>query len=243
MAPVSQRVARLRAVAEAAPDAAGFFPAMYAEVTVAVEQRCADGRFDDPERMLRFVDGFAGYYLRAEADRASASRSWQASWDVAGDRGLLVAQHLLLGMNAHINLDLPQAVVEVADAGGGLAAVRADFDAVNDVLLELYGDVLRRLGGVARWTSTAASLGGGRLFRFSLLTARRQAWEAAQRLEPLDTAGRRVYVDELDRLTGVLAYLVTRPLPPVGWLLPLLRAGEPADPRVVTRALLGPSPR
>lgn len=243
MAPVSERVGRLRAVAEAAPDAAGFFPAMYAEVTAAVERRCADGGFDNPDRMLRFIDVFAGFYLRAEADRAAATGSWRATWDVAADRGLLVVQHLLLGMNAHINLDLPQAVVRVADAGGGLAAVRADFDAVNDVLLELYGHVLRRLGGVARWTSAAASLGGGRLFRFSLLTARRQAWEAAQRLEPLDAAGRQAYVDELDRLTGVLAYLITRPLPPVSWLLPVLRAGEPADPRVVTRALLGPTPR
>lgn len=239
------RTTQLRRIALETGDASGFFPAMYAQVTAAVEQRCAEGRFDDPDRMVAFVDRFAGYYVDAlTAHRAGdqAPGCWLASWDVASDQRLLVVQHLLLGMNAHINHDLPQAVVDVAATTGDLAAVRPDFEAINDVLADAYDDTIRRLDRVARWTSEVASLGGGRLFRFSLTTARRQAWTAAERLHRLDDAGRAAYVGELDRLVGVLALLVTRPHPPVSWLVPLARRFEEGDCRRVTAALLGDAP-
>jgi hypothetical protein len=240
--PAPGRVAELRRLAADAEDWSGCFTAMYAEVTARVERRCAEGRFDDPERMLAFVDVFAGYYTRAAADRAGGPGCWRAAWDVAADPGPLVTQHLLLGINAHVNHDLPQAVVDVVDRTGDLASARRDFDAVNDVLAEAYDDVLARLGRVSRWTAVAASAGGGRLFRFSLTTARRQAWGAAERLRPLDAAARRGYVAELDRLVGVLAYLIVSPAPPVSWLVPLCRRLEERDPRRVARALLGPEP-
>lgn len=236
------RVDELRRLAQEADDATGYFAAMYAEVTALVEQRSAKGRFDDPQRMVSFVDGFAGYYTRAVAGRDGAPRCWRAAFDVAGDPRLLVVQHLLLGMNAHINHDLAQAVVDVADRTGDLAGVRPDFDAVNDVLADAYDQVVQRLDRVARWTGAAASLGGGRAFRFSLTTARRQAWGAAERLFALDQADRPAYLAELDRLVGVLAYLVTQPYPPVSWLVPLARRFEERDPRLVTRTLLGPGP-
>lgn len=236
---MSERVERLRRLALASTDARGHFLAMYAEVTAQVERRCAEGRFDDPGRMLRFVDVFAGYCTRALEEPSGAPACWRAAFDVAADRRLLVVQHLLLGINAHVNHDLPLAVLDVADAHGDLPSVRADFDVVNDVLAEAYDDVLGRLDRVARWTSEAAGLGGGRLFRFSLTTARRQAWAAAERMHPLDGAGRQAYRADLDRLVGVLAYLVSRPRPPVSWLLPLARRLEEPDPRTVTRALLG----
>ena len=61
---------------------------------------------------------------------------WRAAFDVAGDCRLMIVQHLLLGINAHVNHDLPQVVVERAPASGDLTALRADFDAVNDILAE-----------------------------------------------------------------------------------------------------------
>lgn len=231
-------VERLRRLAREASDASGHFPAMYAHVTAAVQDRIDAGHFDDPVRTAAFTRRFADLYLTAAADRARAAQCWRASWHVAGDRRLLIAQHLLLGINAHVNYDLPQAVVAAADEIGDLAALRGDFDAVNDVLADAYGHVARRLDGVARWTSTAAALGGGRLFNFSLRVARDQAWAAAERLHVLPPSQRTAYVEDLDRLVGVLAYLVTRPPLPVRLVLPLVRRFEVRDPRRVTAALL-----
>jgi hypothetical protein len=132
---------------------------MYAHVTAAMHERVVSGDFDDPMRTAAFTQSFADLYLTAAEDRVDAARCWRASWDVGGDQRLLIAQHLLLGINAHVNYDLPQAVVATADEIGDLAPLRSDFDAVNDVLADAYGHVARRLDGVARWTSHGGCAG------------------------------------------------------------------------------------
>ncbi|HEX9993644.1 MAG TPA: DUF5995 family protein [Acidimicrobiales bacterium] len=239
---IGETAAELRAVALAAPDASGHFPAMYSVVTARIAAAIEEGRFEDGPRMDRFATTFARLYLRAHANRAEAARCWRATWDVAGDRRLLIVQHLLLGVNAHVNYDLARAVVEVAGPGGDLAAVRPDFEAVNDVLADTYSTVLRDLDRVSRWVNLAASMGGGRVFRFSLRVARDRAWDAAVRLHGLDEPGRRRYLAELDDLVAVLAYLVANPGPVPELAARLARRLEEQDPLVVTRALLGAGP-
>ena len=238
---IEQTVDELRDIALEADDAAGFFPALYVRVTQDIAAGIRNDRFEDGERMERLVDAFAGHYIRARTGRIPAPRCWQATWDVAGDAGLLIVQHLLLGANAHVNHDLAQAVVEVAPAFGGLEAMRGDFHTVNDVLAGSFGGVVRDLDRVSRWTSEAAWLGGGRLFHFSLRVARSQAWGTAERLALLDEAGRRELMREVDRLVSVLAYLITRPMFPLGVAVWLARRVEQRDARAVTRALLGAS--
>ena len=237
---IEQTVDELRDLALEAGDAAGYFPALYVRVTGDIAAGIRDHQFEDGARMERFVDVFAGYYIRARTAQMPVPRCWQATWDVAGDPNLVIVQHLLLGANAHVNHDLAKTVVEVAsDDGGGLEAVRDDFDAVNDILAGSFAGVIRDLDTVSRWSSEAATLGGGRLFNFSMRVARSQAWGAAERMRPLDEAGRRAYMSELDELVSVLAYLITRPICPVGLAAWLARRFEQRDPRAVTRAMLG----
>lgn len=164
MTGLADTIERLRADALAADDASGHFPAMYARVTAAVERAAGGGRFGDGEGMLAFAAAFAEWYLGPRAGTAVVPGCWRAAWDVADDRRLLIVQHLLLGINAHVNHDLPQVVVQLADVRGDLARMRADFDAVNDVLAATYPVVLRDLGRVSRWVNLAATTGGGRLF-------------------------------------------------------------------------------
>ena len=134
----------LRTVALEAVDGSGYFPAMYARVTDRIRSATADGRFGDREGMVRFAQAFASWYLRPMSGDGPVPRCWQATRDVAGDRRLLIVQHLLLGINAHVNHDLPQVVVELASEHGDLGRMRHDFDAVNDVLAETMPDVLPR---------------------------------------------------------------------------------------------------
>lgn len=236
---IAETAAELRSVALAATDASGYFPALYAVVTSQIAAGIAQGRFEDGERMDRFATTFARHYVTADDDRPAAPRCWKATWAVAGERRLLIVQHLLLGINAHVNYDLAQAVVDVAGPGGDLAAVRPDFDAVNDVLAATYTTVLADLDRVSRWVNLAAALGGGRAFNFSLRVARDQAWGAAVRLHPLDGDGRRRYLAELDDLVSVLAFLVANPGFPADLAARMVRKLEEQDPLVVTRALLG----
>lgn len=229
----------LRAVALESDDATGYFPAMYARVTDRIDRAVADGRFGDGAGMVDLARAFAGWYLRPRSGIEPIPGSWRAAWDVGGDRGLLIVQHLLLGINAHVNHDLPQVVIEVADRRGELTGIRDDFDAINDVLAGTLPHVLGDLGRASRWVNVAASAGGGRAFSFSLTAARDQAWRYAARCWPLDADDRSREAAALDEMVRVLAYLVARPVWPVRWLVPIARRLEADDPRGVTRDLLG----
>ncbi len=229
----------LRAAALAAGDASGYFPALYSRVTARIGASIEEGTFADGPGIDRFATRFASHYSAAADDHLSGPRCWQACWNVTGDRRLLIVQHLLLGINAHVNYDLPRAVVEAADERGDLMSIRRDFDAVNDVLGATYDDVIKDLDRVSRWVNGAARIGGGRAFNFSLRLARARAWQAASAMYTLSADGRRGYADELDRFVSVLAFLITQPSPVLRPLLSLARRLEEHDsPKVVT-AMLG----
>ena len=118
---IEETVAELRSIAVDADDVSGYFPAVYVRVTDDIAEGIVHDRFEDGERMERFVDTFASHYIRARKAQIPVAGCWQATWDVAGDPNLVIVQHLLLGINAHVNYDLAQAVVEVASHEGGLA--------------------------------------------------------------------------------------------------------------------------
>lgn len=229
----------LRSIALAAGDASGYFPALYSRVTARIAASIDAGAFDDGPRLDRFATRFASHYVATAGDRAACPRCWQASWNVCADAHLLIVQHLLLGINAHVNFDLPLAVVEMADERGDLRSMRVDFFAVNEVLAATYVDVIKDLDRVSRWVNGMARLGGGRAFNFSLKVARDRAWQAAATMYALPPEGRRVYAAELDRLVAALAFLITRPAPLLRPPLALARRLEEHDAAKVIRALLG----
>lgn len=230
----------LRALARTRTDASGYFCAMYTRVTSHIATAIARGQFEDDDRMERFASIFAGYYTRCHGPAPTRPGCWKATFDVAHRDDLIIVQHLLIGINAHVNFDLPQATVDVATRSGtDLQSVRADFDAVNDVLGAMTSDLLRDLDRVSRWANEAGTLGGGRLFNFSLEKARDQAWGAAERLFALPQADRPREVAELDRLVSVLAFLISEPSLPGRLLVKLARRFEERDPKLVTATLLG----
>jgi hypothetical protein len=241
LAVIRETAAELRAIAESSDDAGGYFPAMYSRVTTQIADSIDRGEFEDGNRMNVFATDFASRYVRARKREIPRPSCWQATWDVADDKGLLIVQHLLLSINAHVNYDLPQAVAAVARQTGDLAGAHQDFDSVNQVLATTSVGVLRDLDTVSRWTNEAVALGGGKAFNFSLRAARAQAWDAAERLYALDDQQQRTYVAELDRLVSVLAYLITRPPLPANLFVALARHLEQHNPRAVITALLGSS--
>jgi hypothetical protein len=236
---IQETAAELRAIAESCTDARGYFPALYSRVTSQISESMSAGAFADGDRMNAFATGFAVHYTSVWKHVTAPPRCWQASWDVAGDDRLLIVQHLLLGINAHVNYDLPQAAAEAGRRVGDLSSIRGDFDAINDVLSATSVGVLRDLDRVARWTNEVATVGGGRAFNFSLRVARTRAWRAAEQLYALDAAGQRAYLTQLDQLVSVLAYLITRPALPVEILARIARRFEQHNPQRVIAALLG----
>ena len=103
------------AVAQRSP--LGYFPAVYRGVTCTIRDQIAAGKFDDGERMTRFDVCFANRYLQAfHGWRAgqNITGAWAVSYEAASNSNLTILQHLLLGVNAHMNLDLGCAASTVA---------------------------------------------------------------------------------------------------------------------------------
>jgi hypothetical protein len=156
----------------------------------------------------------------------------------------VILQHLLLGMNAHIDLDLGVIASTLGD-GGKLDAVRADFDAINGVLAELVGGCEQALAEVSPWIGLADRIGGSgdeTMIRFSLVVARRQAWSVATRLAALSGTARDAEIGAVDRATAGVAHVVEHPGVPASALLLLIRSRERAAPRDVMRLLAAVRP-
>jgi len=226
----------------AAGDRTGYFAAMYLAVTNTMRQRAADGRFGDQARIERFVTSFAAHYLDAvEAWRVggACADSWSAAFRATGRWRPIILQHLLLGMNAHINLDLGVTAAAFGD-GASLDAVRVDFDAVNDVLGELVDGCQGALGSVSPWFRLADRAGGSgdeTLIRFSLVVARRHAWSVANRLSALEGVERTREIAAVDAATAVVANAVEHPGFGPSTMLLAVRARERAEPAEVMRLL------
>jgi hypothetical protein len=236
---LDETIEALRSVALDADDAGGHFPAMYARVTDRIRSEVAAGRFDDGEAMVGFAQAFASRYLLPMSGAAPMPTCWRSARDEVGNDRLLIVQHLLLGINAHVNHDLPLVVVQLADQRGEISALRSDFDAINTVLAETMPAVLRDLGRVSRWVNVLAAQGGRRVFKFSLEAARHQAWRSAQALFDLDPEQRAAEVTGIDGIVTGLARVVTRPGRPFSWMVAGGRRLEEHDPHAVTRRLLG----
>jgi Family of unknown function (DUF5995) len=243
-------VAALEAIVDRAAadgDRNGYFPAMYLAVTRTVRARAEAGRFADAVRMERFVSAFAARYLaahRAWSAGGECSESWRLAFEAGRRRRPIVLQHLLLGMNAHINLDLGVSAAEVGE-GGPLEAVRADFDAINDVLGELVDGSQAVLGEVSPWLALVDRVGGSgdeTLIRFSLRAARRQAWTVAQRLSGVTGAARHEAILAVDALTVEIGRAVEHPGVPASVVLLLVRARERVHPAEVIRLLAAVRP-
>ena len=226
----------------ASGDRIGYFAAMYVAVTETIRQRAADGRFEDAPRMEQFVSGFARRFLDAEEawrNGAPCSESWEAAFRAARRWRPIVLQHLLLGANAHINLDLGVTASGLGD-GGSIDAVRADFDAVQDVLGELVDGCQAALGTVSPWLGLADRIGGAgdeTLIRFSLAAARRQAWSVAVRLSSLSGAERDQAIAAVDASTVRIARVVEHPGILASALLLVVRIRERANPGKIMQLL------
>ena len=97
----------------------GYFAALYYKVTCKVKQGIESGAFENGPRMEIFDVTFANRYLTAYTQWVNKqynqlSLSWKIAFEMTEQSSILVLQHLFLGMNAHINLDLGVAVATVA---------------------------------------------------------------------------------------------------------------------------------
>ena len=140
---VADAITRMEAIESALPAADGLacFNRMYLDVTQQVNNRLGQGFFADPAFMTQLDVAFANLYFAAAdvaADPAAVPVAWRPLVDQRAAAGIEPVQFALAGMNAHINHDLPIAVVSTCAALGTspeAGAHFADFQKVDLLLL------------------------------------------------------------------------------------------------------------
>ena len=222
----------------------GYFPALYRKVTIEVKDRISSGFFDDGERMERLDVMFANRYLRAHeqyggGEGENPTEVWQFAFDVTRQWWPIVLQHHLLGMNAHINLDLGIAAVRTVGPTG-LHDLHDDFNRINLVLADLVGGVQRELAEIWPTLRIMGRFLGGvdkAIVNFSMDEARDAAWSFATQLGTLDEAAQDVEIQRRDAEMLELARFVRYPGFLLGAVTNIVRLGERGDVRDILEIL------
>lgn len=213
-------------------DRLGYFAALYNRVTIAVRDGIKAGQFQDGPRMERLDVIFAGRYLAAyDAYRAGElpSVSWFKAFNASLSPNYIVLQHLLAGMNAHINLDLGVAAARVTGpAPGAIDSLLGDFNKINDVLAALTPVVEQQLDDcspVFKELSGIAPKLELKMVGFSMDKARAAAWAFARELAPLKKLPQVARMATRDMQSSLVADAVLND----GLVVKLIRARETTD--------------
>ncbi|MFG1905145.1 DUF5995 family protein [Kribbella sp. NPDC048928] len=143
-ASVADVVARMQERLDVLPDELAhrrFFLGTYLRTTQAVGRAIDRARFEDPEWVELWDVKFAELYLQA-LDGELVARPWQLAFDAPPELPALA--HVLLGINAHVNYDLPQALLAVISDDEFLDQQlmdrrRRDHERIDGVLAERVG--------------------------------------------------------------------------------------------------------
>ncbi|MGW1671392.1 DUF5995 family protein [Streptomyces sp. NPDC002324] len=215
-------------------DRVGYFAALYRQVTAEVRAGIHAGLFDDGARMDRFDTFFGNRYFDAydawRRDRGGP-RCWRQAFGLLDDGDTIIVQHLLLGVNAHINLDLAVAAARTSP-GEAIHALRHDFLLINDILARVALAVQDSVGALSPLMSLLDRLGARtdeRILDFSVRQSRAEAWHNAVLLAGQNEEERAATIERLDVRAAVLARLVARPGGLVRPALQLIRGTESDD--------------
>ena len=209
----------------AANDGLRWFNWLYMQVTQAVEQGVAAGGFHDPAWLAALDVEFASYYFHALRDYLGGAACpdtcpgcWAAVFAVRDQAQIARIQFALAGMNAHINHDLPQAIVQTCRSTKitpqhgtpqyeDYTALNAPMDALVEaakqtLAVRLPGDALPE---VSHLEDTIAA--------WDVAAARESAWLTAEALWLEAPAVIDVHLKILDGLTTVISKTLLVPAP------------------------------
>lgn len=208
------------------------FLTTYLRTTSAVGKAVDLGVFEDPEWVEAWDVAFAELYLTAlDAHLAGGtpSRPWRVAFEAPAD--LPPLRQVLLGINAHVNYDLPQALLAVisdedfADPSV-LGRRRLDHERIDGVLASRVAAEDAELSAHGRTVLDRVLQPLNRLSskRF-LREARQKVWHNTLELQAARLLGRSAYDERLAELEVLSAARLADLLAPGQVLLRLAVAG------------------
>jgi len=238
--PIGEVVAHLQQRIDALPPDLAHrrtFIETYQRTTRAIGAAVQTGYFEDTGWVERWTVAFADLFLIAhDHDRLAAGghsappvpRPWRLAFAAAEELPILA--HLLLGMNAHINYDLPQALLQVIDEHDFadpalLARRRRDHERIDAIIATRIAAEDREIGGSRtvrdRLLTPVNRLSSRRFLRES----RQKVWLNVSALHDARVTGPAAYTTRLAELEVLAAARVADLLAPGSTLVKLAAAG------------------
>ena len=220
----------------------GYFAALYKRVTVEIKDKIDNGYFDDNERMEHLDVVFASRYLEAYyryQKGETTTKSWEAAFTATKSWNPLVIQHLFIGMNAHIGLDLgiAAAIIQPNDT----ESLHDDFNKVNTVLGSLVDEVQDELSEIWPLLKPIDKLAGRmdeEIADFTMKIARDAAWKVALEYSALTTVqAQEEYLLERDKKVADFGWVLYKPSFVLWSIMALIRLGEIGSVRSKIRKL------
>ena len=198
---IEDAIARMTAIDESLPDSDGlkWFNRLYLRVTVSVGDAVRTATFNDPQFLATLDVVFANLYFAALSaslsDISAAPSAWRPMLQARHTPGIARIQFALAGMNAHINRDLPDGIVQSFAALGGDPltdeAREQDFTSVNDILERVEQDVKSEFTtGIVGVVDRVGGRVDDTVAMWNVRAARSAAWTNAQVLWGLRTLPR-----------------------------------------------------
>jgi hypothetical protein len=155
---------------------------------------------------------FASYYFNAsdaysKGDLADTPYAWQVAFNAAASKSEQGIGNLLLGMNAHINRDLPFVLYRMGLFNSDGSSRKSDHDKVNDVLYSAYDEAITE--GANRFDPSLAQYEGQNADDSGIQTVigwREEAWRNAERLAAApDDAARAQVAQQIEQAANTEA--------------------------------------
>jgi hypothetical protein len=199
------------------------FNKLYLAITESVLERLYAGSFADPAFLSRLDVEFAARYFDALRQWGDGSRRcprvWQVLFGRLGGPDCRALPSAAAGVNAHLNFDLPFALVTTFDHLGGEPTdnedQHRDYLQINDIFAEALPGL--RPGCLDNWQVLIDTMNGDLDDRWQGETTaytRNVAWRNSQRLWGVrhDLAGLARERDRLDTNASALGRLLVSPL-------------------------------
>ncbi|GEO11256.1 DUF5995 family protein [Segetibacter aerophilus] len=181
----------------------GYFAILYRKMTAAVRDGIQNNSFTGSERMARLDVIFANRYLQAwdaYVNKKPCPNAWCAAFDASEKNGLIVLQHLLLGINTHINLDLAIAAADCCPKDE-IYDLKSDFEKINSVIANLtqsVQDTLAQIWLPMRIINRISDKQQDAVINFSINTARKVSWKNAVTLAGYNENTRKSHIEKMD---------------------------------------------
>lgn len=195
----------------------GIFAYVYRRTTAQIQKAIIEKRFEDNERMEKFDVIFANRYIQAYENFKSQqpiSKSWKTAFQVK-DQPFTIIQHLMMGMNAHINFDLGLAAAEISP-GNKIDELENDFMLVNQILQEIISEMQDRIAKVSRLMFLLDWVGKDKdekIINFGIVKSRQFAWEFANGIATLEfnEKAKNILIKKTDNTVAAFNKIIQQP--------------------------------